>query len=241
MIDEDWQPDRTQLRALGHLLLAAQNHPLLPTVRESDLYRLVCEGEFGSADRPAWFDELIEFGLIKAVGDSMRVGDRIGDLTADVCLTVAGSFYVVSRADLFAENAKSLTDDFPQEIVDAPWAIQQYYASSEPRHLTTQDEIIEFRERDTERRAAISAIDAVIDALASDNSIGADEPLVRDEKLEELRAIKELLEQDRGWRSKIVLVAWGALGFLATQFAERPVSALAETAWHAIQNLVGFH
>jgi hypothetical protein len=103
----------------------------------------------------------------------------------------------------------------------------------------TADSYVRFDHNQEKYEAAVQAIDAVADALAADNEIGALHSMVRDEKLAELRAIRQLLEKKEGWSAKLIAAGWGVLGYLITQFAERPVSYLAVQAWHALQGVIG--
>jgi hypothetical protein len=79
----------------------------------------------------------------------------------------------------------------------------------------------------------------VIHALAADNEIGSRAPEVRDEKLAELQEIRKILQQRGAPLGRTAVLAWGALGYLAAQFADRPVGHLADFAWQAIKALLG--
>jgi hypothetical protein len=240
VIGEDFSPDRLQLRALGHLLLNAQNFPFMPQLREAVLYERVYEQYAGGERRP-WLDELAIYGLIKLAPDSLRADDQVAIPPIDVVLTPAGTYYSISHAALFGMNARTPTDDFPQEIVDTPWAIQTHYSPPPDDDLMapTADAFVKFDHNEEAFQKTLSAIDAVSDALQADNEIGAAQPGVRDEKLAELRAIRALLEKREGWRSKIISAAWITLGYILSQFADRPVGYVAQQAWWAIQTVLG--
>jgi len=238
MIDDDFLPDRLQFRALGHLLVKAQNTPWAPTLRESALYEMVYERFVGSARRP-WLNELSEHGLVKITSDQFRVGDQVGESSNNVCLTAAGTYYAVSRARLFGDSARTPTDDFPDMIVDAPWAIHSYYSPNEDARAPTGDSFIRFDHNQAAYLSAIDSIDAVAYALTSDNEIGASDPEGRDHALEELRAIRHLLEKREGWATKLISVGWGALGYVMSRFADKPIALLADKAWHALQSILG--
>jgi hypothetical protein len=100
MIDDDFAPDRLQYRALGHLLVHANNFPLLPWLRETDLLTKVY-GKYVGSDRQEWLTELAEYGLIRIVSDELQVGDLLETNPVNVCLTAAGIYYTVSRAFAF--------------------------------------------------------------------------------------------------------------------------------------------
>ena len=240
MIGEDFSPDRLQLRALGHLLLNAQNFPFAPSLREVVLYERVYE-QYVGAERQPWLDELAEYGLIRIAEDSFRVDDEIGSVPIGVVLTPAGTYYSVSHAALFGMNARTPTDDFPDEIVDTPWTIQAYYSPGADDDIMapTADAFVRFDHNAEAFQKALDALDAVSEALAADNEIGAHQLKARDEKLSELKAIRALLEKREGWRSKIIAACWVTLGYLLSQFAERPVGYLAQEAWWAIQAVLG--
>lgn len=238
MIDDDFHPNRLQLRALGHLLVASQNSPQSPALRESVLYERVYERFVGSERQP-WLDELAEHGLVRNVLDESRVGDRIDELPIDICLTPAGIYYAVSRAPLFGESARTPTDDFPDAIVDAPWAIHAYYSSYEGETAPAADSYVRFDHNQEAYLSALDALDAVTSGLKADNEIGANNPEDRDHALAELRTIRRLLEEKEGWTTKLIAAGWGALGYVMTQFADRPVAYLADQAWHALQAVIG--
>lgn len=238
MIDDDFYPHRLQYRALGHLLVRSQIAPHAPSMREQALYDQVYE-RFAGSERRSWLDELAEHGLVQILPDAFRASDAIGQPPFDVCLTPAGVYYAVSRAHLFGSNARTPTDDFPDSIVDAPWAIQAYYSPPDDDRAPSADSFVRFDHNEEAYRKALDSIDEVHDALMADNEIGATDPEGRDRGLEELRAIRRILEQREGWRTKVIAVGWGALGYIMTEFADRPVGLLAEQAWHAVQALVG--
>ncbi|MDR7154514.1 hypothetical protein J2W40_001326 [Sphingobium xenophagum] len=238
MIDDDFSPDRIQLRALGHLLISAQNSPLFPSVRESALYSRVY-GRDVSVERRAWLVELRDHGLVVMQSDDFRAGDLVGEMPVNICLTPAGTHYIVSRAPYFAENARTPTDDFPDEIVDAPWAIQSYFSPRAAEMAPAADRFIRFDHNKAAFDAALKSLDDVYQALKSDNEIGSSQPDIRDEKLEQLKLIRLSLERGEGWQTKLISAGWGVLGYLATSFADRPVGHLAEVAWQALQVAIG--
>jgi hypothetical protein len=241
MIDDDFLPDRLQYRALGHLLAYANNYPLLPAMREIDLLTKVY-GRYVDPDRREWLTELAQHDLIRIVPDSFRVGDPLGINPFDIYLTPAAIYYSISRASLFMENAGTPTDDFPDDIVDTPWALQSYFgpSSDDVQHLApAADRLVRFDHNEKAFDEALSALDAVSQALASDNEIGSKSPDQRDEKLAELRLIRQLLEKREGWQSKLMVAGWGVLAYLMSHFADRPVAQLAEQAWHALQSMLG--
>jgi hypothetical protein len=238
VIDDDFSPDRLQYRALGHLLVHANNYPLSPALREVELLTQVY-GRYVGSDRPEWLGQLSELGLICITSDAFRAGDRLGTSPSDVCLTPAGIYYSISRASSFAENAHTPTDDFPDEIVDTPWALRSYFAQSDDRTSPASDRIVRFDDNQEAYNGAVDALDAVSKALATDNEIGSRSPTERDEKLAELRAIRQLLEKKEGRPSKLIAAGWGVLGYLMSHFADRPIAYLAEQAWRALQSVVG--
>ncbi len=239
MIDDDFSPDRLQYRALGHLLVQANNYPLSPALREVELLTRVY-GRPVEFEREAWLTELAEYGLVRIVPDTFRAGDHIGTLPINVCLTPAGVYYAISRAPLFAENARTPTDDFPDDIVDAPWALLSYFAPSTENVAPGADRFVRFDDNREAYDAALSALDAVTQGLASDNEIGSKWPAERDEKLAELCAIRQLLEKKEGWSSKLMAAGWAVLGYLMGHFADHPIACLAEKAWHALRIVAGF-
>jgi hypothetical protein len=182
---------------------------------------------------------LAEHGLIRIVPDVSRAGDRLGSNPLNVCLTAAGVYYSISRAANFAENARTVTDDFPDEIVDAPWALESYFAPSGSDYVPAADRFVRFDDNQEAYNSALEAVDIVSRALAADNEIGSQWPLERDQKLAELKAIRLLLEKREGWRSKLIAAGWAALGFLMSHFADRPIADLADRAWHMLKDLVG--
>lgn len=238
MIDDDFLPDRIQYRALGHLLVASQNQPWSPSVPEQILYQRVYERAVG-AERLGWMDELIAHGLVAVVQNSIGSGSDSVTNGAALCLSSAGIYYAVSRAGRFSENAHTPTDDFPDAIVDTPWALHAYYSSGDDLLAPTADTYVRFDHNVEAFEAAARTLEDVQLALAADNEIGANNPQERDRALRELRAIRELLEKREGWKSKLITAGWGALGYIMTQFSDRPVSHLAEKAWDALQSILG--
>jgi hypothetical protein len=235
LIDDEFQPDRIQLRALGHLLLNAQKFPVTPFLRERELYERVYERPIEQG-RQNWLNELADYRLVRLVP---AAGVRSDEMPIDVCLTPAGSYYSVARAHVFGMNARTPTDDFPNEIVDSPWTIHAYYSPDEAGLAPTADRFVRFDDNAEVYDQAIQAIDRVADALASDNEIGAAVPAARDEMLEELKAIRNILENREGWITKLIALGGATLIYLSTQFADRPVGYLADQAWLAIQALIG--
>lgn len=239
MIDDDFSPDRIQYRALGHLLVRANNYPLSPALREVDLLAKVY-GRYIGSRREEWLSELAKHSLVKIVPDNFHVGDMVGISPVNVCITPAGIYYAISRASLFAENSRTPTDDFPDEIVDAPWALQSYFSPPEGGMAPASDRFVRFDDNREAYDAALAALDAVSQALLSDNEIGDKLPSVRDEKLSELRLIRQLLEKREGWQSKLMMAGWGVLGYLTSHFSDKPVAYLADQAWNALKALFGF-
>jgi hypothetical protein len=238
VIDEDFQPDRRQLGALGILLVAHQNAPLKPALREDDLYERMAGRYIGSAREP-WIEELVRHRLITLVDTGFRTGDRIGGSTTDVCLTPAGIFYYISRAAEVGMQARTPTDDFPDEIVDAPWVIQSYFSPSDGEWAPGSDSFVRFDDNEENFADALAQLDDVYEALKSDNEIGANNPLARDRVLEELSSIRTLLEKREGWVSQVRAVSFLTFCYITSQFADRPVGYLAEQAWDAIQIVLG--
>lgn len=238
MIDDDFLPDRRQLGALGILLVAQQNTPLMPGIREGELYGRMAGGYAGSK-RESWLDELSRHRLVRLTNTGFRSGDRVGESTVDVCLTPAGIFYYVSRANEIGMQARTPTDDFPDEIVDAPWVIQSYFSPNESDGAPSADGFVRFDHNQVAFEDALEKLDAVFEALKGDNELGAEMPIVRDEKLNELQAIRALLEKREGWRSHFLSSAFMTLCFISSQFASKPIGFLAEQAWQAIQVMLG--
>ena len=238
MIDHEFQPDRNQLKALGFLLLQAQTRPASPSVLESVLYDLMKGQGFGG-ERERWLEELEEYGLVNIEEDFSRPGYEWDDQPQMICLTPAGVYYSVSRAPLFAENWKGLTEDLPREVVDAPWPIQAYYSPLPENLAPAGDRFVRFDDNQTAYESALAAVDAVAEAIRSDNQIGGESPEFRDHKLEELKAIKTLLEKREGWSTKLIAVGWAALGYLIAKFADQPIGYAAEQAWLALQAVIG--
>lgn len=237
MIDDDFFPTRVQMRAIGMLLDVAHKNPETPAITERDLYSRVFEREM-DIERQGWLVELRQLGLV-AVRDFFSLIN--GDLKKQeprVSITPAGSFYAVSRATMFMENARTPTDDFPIEVVETPFAIQSYYASVDQDLAPSADRLVSFDHNSATFQDAVQAIDAVAVALR-DNEFGSLLPNLRDEKLEELRSIRELLEKPEVQSSKLQMMAWGVFGFLASEFASKPVGIAAEYAWQAILKLIG--
>lgn len=238
MIDHDFQPDRNQLKALGFLLIQAQTQPASPSVRESVLYDLMKGQGFGG-ERESWMEELEEHGLVNIEEDFSRPGYEWDDRPHMVCLTPAGVYYTVSRAPLFGENWKGLTEDLPTEVVDAPWPIQAYYSPLPENVAPAADRIVRFDDNIEAYEAAIAAVEAVSEAIRTDNRLGGETPEFRDQKLEELTAIRKLLEKREGWATKLLAVGWTALGYLIAKFTDQPIGYLAEQAWLTLQTVIG--
>lgn len=238
MIDDDFSPNRLQYRALGHLLVRANNDPQSPALREVELLTKVYGRNIDSR-REEWLTELVEHGLVRIVPDAARTGDRLGTDFVNVCITPAGVYYVISRASLIAGNARTPLDEYPDDIVDTPWALQSYFSSSDEDMAPASDRFIRFDDNQEAYDAALGALDEVSHALASDNEIGSTSPEERDEKLAELRAIRQLLEKREGWQSKLVAASWGVLGYLMSHFADHPIAYLADRAWNALKVMLG--
>lgn len=239
MIDDDFSPDRTQMLALGLLLLRAQNFPTMPFLRERDLYENMASGQGFGGLREYWLTDLERHGLIFIEEDYFVAGDELDSDPHNVGLTPAGTYYLVARAPLIAQNYKGLTADLPIEVVDAPWAVQAYYSPNPDEAAPTADAFVRFDHNQDAFKVALESLDGVAEALRADNKFGAENPAVRDRKLEEISAIRQLLEKREGWTSKLIAMGWGALGYLITQLADRPAGYAAERAWQALQSLVG--
>lgn len=237
MIDADFYPDRLQLRAIGTLLDIAHKHPETPAITEKDLYNRVFERDV-EIERPDWMNELQGFGLLVIRRYSSFVGGRLIEQEPRVSITPAGVFYAVSRIGLFVKNARTPTDDFPEEIIETPSAIFNYFSVSREDYVPAADRIVAFDHNSDPFKDAIAAIEGVELALR-ENELGAAHPEIRDEKLEELRAIRELLAQPEASSGKLQAMAWGVFGFLAAEFATRPIGYAADHAWNMVLNLLG--
>jgi hypothetical protein len=156
-----------------------------------------------------------------------------------VCLTPAGIYYTVSRAPLFGENFRGITRDLPWVLVDAPWPLQAYYSPLPENVAPASDRLIRFDDNEANFDAALEAIDEVAELVRAHNEFGSREPETRDQKLEELKAIRGLLEQREGWTTKLLAVGWTALGYLISKFADEPLGYAAAQAWHALQTVIG--
>ena len=238
MIDDELQPHRTQLKALGLLLVQAQNNPSSPGLLEPDLYDLMPGQGFGGR-REEWLEELIGYGLIHSETYYSQPGCEYDEAFQLLCLTPAGIYYTVSRAQIFAENSRGLTDDLPQEIVDAPWPLQAYYAPDPETVVPAADRFVRFDDNQEAYATALSALDNVTEAVRRDNEFATREPEVRDRKLAELQAIRSLLEKKEGWSTKLLAIGWAALGYLATKFVDGPIGEAASHAWIALQRILG--
>jgi len=238
MIDHDFQPDRNHLKALGFLLLQAQTQPASPSIPESILYDLMKGQGFGGI-REIWLEELREHGLVNIEEDVSRPGFEWDDRPQKVCLTPAGVYYAVSRAPLFGENWKGMTEDLPMEVVDAPWPFQAYYSPLPENAAPAADRFVRFDDNLEAYESTLSAIDAVSEAIRVDNELGGETPEFRDQKLEELTAVRKLLEEREGWSTKLLAVGWTAFGYLMAKFADQPIGYLAEQAWLALQTVIG--
>lgn len=238
MIDHEFQPDRNQLKALGYLLIQAQATPAAPSIREAVLYDLMKGQAFGGS-RERWLEELEVHGLVSIEEDLSRPGYEWDDQPQMICLTPAGTYYTVSRAPLFAENWRGITEDLPREVVDAPWPIQAYYSPLPEKLAPAADRYVRFDDNMEAYESALSAIDAVSEAIRVDNKLGGESPEFRDQKLEELKATRNLLEKREGWSTKLIVLGWTALGYLIAKFADQPVGYAAEHAWLALQAVIG--
>ena len=238
MIDEDFQPTRIQLKALGILLLQAQVDPVNPVVTEPELYEQLKGQGFGG-QREHWLKELLQFGLVHSETDFSRPGYEFDEHFQMLCLTPAGVFYTVARAQVFAENWRGLLEDLPNEVVDAPWPLQAYYSPDPDAVVPASDGFVRFDHNAQAYQDALAAIDGVAEAVRSDNTFGAREPEARDRKLEELQAIRNLLEAKEGWQTRLLAVGWTALGYLISKFSDGPIGYAAEHAWTALQAVLG--
>lgn len=237
MIDDEFHPDRLQLRAIGTLLDIAHKHPETPAITEKDFYNRVFD-RVVEIERPDWLNELQKLGLLAIRQFSTFIGGRLIEQEARVSITPAGVFYAVSRIGLFVESARTPTDDFPDEIVETPSAIFNYFSVSREDYAPAADRIVAFDHNSGPYQDAIAAIEGVELALR-ENELGATHPEIRDEKLEELRAIRDLLAQPEASAGKLQAMAWGVFGFLAAEFAKRPIGYAADHAWNMILNLLG--
>jgi len=138
------------------------------------------------------------------------------------------------------ENARTPTDDFPDEIVDAPWVLQSYFSASLDL-APSADAFVRFDDNKPAYHAALQSLEAVSESLSKDNEIGARYPSERDQALQSINAIRLLLEAKEGWRSKLIHAAWITFCFILAKFADHPVAYLADTAWHALQSVVGIN
>jgi hypothetical protein len=109
------------------------------------------------------------------------------------------------------ENARTPTDDFPDHIVSTPWALQSYFSPSAEDVAPATDRFVRFDDNQKAYDVTLDAFEKVTRALASDNEIGSKWPALRDEKLAELQAIRQLLEKKEGWQSKLMAMGWGCL------------------------------
>ena len=240
MIDNDFHPHRTQLKALGLLLVQAQNHPCAPSILEPDLYDAMRGQGFGGAREP-WLAELLEFGLVHSETAYSRPGFEYDESFQSLCLTPAGTYYTVARAQLFAENWKGLTEDLPQEVVDAPWPLQAYYTPDPEVVIPAADRFVRFDDNQEAYSEALTALVELTEIVRKDNEFATREPEIRDQKLAELQAIRSLLERKEGWSSKLLAVGWAALGYLTTKFTDGPIGEAASHAWTALQRILGLN
>lgn len=242
MIDDEFSPDQFQLEVPGKLFTAACNRPAFPVLRETTLYEELL-GQRPSI-RPPQVEELAEQRLIEFANRDAN-DDTPANINVDqgafrdvICLTPAGIFFCASRPDIFAENAYGLTRDLSEKSVDAIWSI---YSHFRPKDLSipASDRTVRINHNSSEYEAANRLLREVISALAADNEIGANFPKIRDQKLQELADIRDILSQDTVSQTRLAMMGWGALGYLATEFADRPVGHLADLAWEALKALIG--
>lgn len=240
MIDEDFEPSRLHLLALAYLLANRQINAFGRYLKVSDICK-TCEVDtirFPEIGDSSWLHELERHGLISLYRGSGLEHDEHYREDPEVALTPAGIYYSVSRASLISENIHGLYRDLPEGIDDAAFAVLNYYSPSYD-FAPASDRLVRFNHNSTEHKKAVEAVERVIVALAADNEIGSRVPEVRDEKLAELKEIRRILEKQSAPMGRTAMLAWGALGYLVAEFADRPVGYLADLAWQAIKVVLG--
>ena len=241
MIDREFQPTRQHLAALAVLLVYAQRNSDTPGCWDSELLKAMGIG--GPEPQPdlistPWLNDLIEQGLVFEIDysspgwENERNGSRL-------YLTAAGSYYTISRAQLFAENWHGITRDFPDEWVDSLVVLQTHFAPDSVDLAPASDRFIRFDDNEAAFEEAIASLVRLQDTVRGDNRLDEIRPDVREDTLAEIRQIRELLEAGEGWAGKVGSVAWGVLGYLMVKFADEPIGFAAHEAWVAIKTVIG--
>lgn len=215
--------------------------PHFPISSERQLYGAL--GFNVELARPDWFSELFQQGLVaflnknheQALQDSY--GEDEGARSDGICLTPAGIYYCASRPHLFVEQIHGLTADLNEDHVDGIVHLHSHFSPSD-FSVPAAFGSVSIDHNSKAFRDTVEAIGATYDALASDNEIGANFA-ERDRYLEELQGIRTALENGNVSPSWLAVTGWTVLGFLASQFAEKPVGFLAENAWQLLKNLIG--
>jgi hypothetical protein len=105
------------------------------------------------------------------------------------------------------------------------------------RYLPDEDEEIELDQNSDQFREALSKLDYLIKALETNNQFKASPTEEGLAALEALKRTKQYLLSGKVSIRKLELMAYGALGYLATHLIDQPITEVAAAAWTAIKGL----
>jgi hypothetical protein len=181
-------------------------------------------------------DYLADEGLIELHEDGSFWRSTDGQLESSI-LTQSGENYV--RIQLRKRN--SLLKEFMQGGED--WLFQKLEDAAadlnalDPIKFASDKEVV-LREDDQLRTNALEKVDDLIKMLRSSNAFASAGGQGGQDALQQLEGSRKCLQPGRASVSKVEAGFYGALGFIATKFAETPIAEAAHLAWSAIKALI---
>ena len=236
MIDDDFHPDQRQLQTLLQLFVHETMAPEIVDIEVKTLLEPL--GWIAGDNFPEWFVELRELGLIWDSTQS-RWQNKYKVKSIYTHITPAGSYYIISRPSLLSDQMYGALFDLDGFGIDYAFAVHSYMAPTNNVAIPSSDRFVNINHNSSQFNDVQTSFDLVKEALISDNQIGADFPDAKDRMLDELGAIRGLLESAVADKGRLAMMGWGIFGYLMTHFADRPVGQLAEAAWNALKNLIG--
>src|SRR5215470_2264227 len=183
-------------------------------------------------------DHLAEEGLIALHDDGSFSRDfDLGEPLESSILTPSGESYV--RIQLRTKN--SLLSEFIQGGED--WLFQRLEDAAadlnalDPIKFASDKEVV-LHDDDQLRIKALEKVDDLIRLLRSSNAFASAGGRGGQDALLQLETGRKLLQAGRVSVSKIEAGFYGAIGFIATKFAETPIAEAAQLAWSAIKALI---
>lgn len=102
--------------------------------------------------------------------------------------------------------------------------------------IPASDRLVTLSHNSAEYQEATGQLNKLIEAVEFDRTNDFEE---KEQLLAELRAGRELLKSTKVSPSRVEVILYGCLGYIAAKFADEPIGALAHLTWSAIKTLLG--